>query len=341
MVRSERLLVDREGTLEERLGVCIVALSTVQPGEVVEADGDGRMVRSERLLVDREGALVERLGVGIAALNTVQQGEVVETDGDGRMVRSEGLLADCEGALVGVCIVALNTVQQGEVGVLEFCRLDPAGAPLNVCVRSTTGLHGACVLTSCAKADVAKTIARSGSSLLASLYPAAANAATLSGATALHAPGRAIAPAFWLAAPGQGHASASPGRAPRPLLLSSWPYAPRAAPAVCLPSPSPRRRPFAPASVKGDALVIAKHGLAVDRRHFPAAKHAECVGKRPAHCRGDLAGDAHRQRAHVLMLDRKCERPFLAKHRELLACFLGAAISLDPIGRCHARCHAS
>src|ERR1700683_3936644 len=142
MVRSERLLVDREGTLEERLGVCIVALSPVQPGEVVEADGDGRMVRSERLLVDREGALVERLGVGIAALNTVQQGEVVETDGDGRMVRSEGLLADCEGALVGVCIVALNTVQP----------------PLNVCVRSTTGLHGACVLTSCAKADVAKAI---------------------------------------------------------------------------------------------------------------------------------------------------------------------------------------
>jgi hypothetical protein len=75
----------------------------------------------------------------------------------------------------------------------------------------------------------------------------------------------------------------------------------------------------------------------LDRRLFPAAKHAERVGKRPPHCRGDLAGDAHRQRANVLMLDRKCERPFLAKHRELLACFLDAAISLDPIWRCHAR----
>jgi hypothetical protein len=88
-------------------------------------------------------------------------------------------------------------------------------------------------------------------------------------------------------------------------------------------------------------IALLVHGLAVDRRHFPAAEHAERVGKRPVHCRGDLAGDAHRQRANVLMLDRKCERPFLLKHRELLACFLGAAISLDPIWRCHARSHAS
>jgi hypothetical protein len=43
------------------------------------------------------------------------------------------------------------------------------------------------------------------------------------------------------------------------------------------------------------------------------------------------AGDAHRQWANVLMLDRKCERPFLPKHRELLARFLGATIPLDPI----------
>jgi hypothetical protein len=31
------------------------------------------------------------------------------------------------------------------------------------------------------------------------------------GATALHAPGRAIAPAFWLAAPGQGMLRLHPG----------------------------------------------------------------------------------------------------------------------------------
>jgi hypothetical protein len=83
----------------ERFGVGIAALSTVQPGEVVELDGDVRVFRSERLLVDREGALVERFGVGIAALSTVQPGEVVKLDGDVRaggdvrMVRSERLLA--------------------------------------------------------------------------------------------------------------------------------------------------------------------------------------------------------------------------------------------------------
>jgi hypothetical protein len=68
MVRSERLLVDREGALEERLGVGIAALIGVQHGEVVEVGGDVGMVRSERLLVDRDGAFEERLGVGIAAL---------------------------------------------------------------------------------------------------------------------------------------------------------------------------------------------------------------------------------------------------------------------------------
>jgi hypothetical protein len=82
--------------------------------------------------------------------------------------------------------------------------------------------------------------------------------ATTRSARARHVHGCAIAPASAasrLVVPGQ--ASASPRRAPRPPLLS-WPYAPRAAPAVWLPSPSPRRRPFPPASIKGDPFVIAK-----------------------------------------------------------------------------------
>jgi hypothetical protein len=63
------------------------------------------------------------------------------------------------------------------------------------------------------------------------------------------------------------------------------------------------------------------------------------VGKRPANCSGDLVGDAQCQRADVLGLDGKCKRPFLSKRTELLACFLDAALSLDPIWRCHARSH--
>jgi len=75
-------------------------------------------------------------------------------------------------------------------------------------------------------------------------------------------------------------------------------------------------RSFASASslgrraVKGDSLVIAKYGLAVDRRHFLAVKRAERVRKRPAHRRADLARDTDRQWANVLALDRNRERPF-------------------------------
>jgi hypothetical protein len=61
--------------------------------------------------------------------------------------------------------------------------------------------------------------------------------------------------------------------------------------------------------------------------------HAERIGKRPVHCRRDLAGGAHRQRTNVLMLGRKRERPSLPEHGELLWKFLGAAISLDPVSR--------
>jgi hypothetical protein len=97
----------------------------------------------------------------------------------------------------------------------------------------------------------------------------------------------------------------------------------------------PRVDRFGRRAIKGDALVMGKHGAAVDRRHFPVAKHAERVGKRPPHCRGNLVGDAQRQRANVLSLDRECERPFLSKHLELLARFLDATLSFDRIWRCH------
>ena len=70
---------------------------------------------------------------------------------------------------------------------------------------------------------------------------------------------------------------------------------------------------------------LQRTARAVDRRHFPASQHAERVRVRPAHCGPNLGGGANRQRAHVLPLDRKRERPFLSEHRELLPGFLGAA----------------
>jgi hypothetical protein len=94
---------------------------------------------------------------------------------------------------------------------------------------------------------------------------------------------------------------------------------------------------FGRRTVKGNTLVMAKYGLAVDWRHFPGNKDAKRVRKRPAHCRSNLMGSADRKRTNVLMLSRKRERPFLPEHRELLARLLCATISLDLICRWHGR----
>ena len=92
MVGAERLLRDRQRALEERLGVGVAALGSVQLGQVVERDGDIGVVGAERLLADRQRALEERLGVGVAALGSVQLGQVVERVGDIGVVGAERLL---------------------------------------------------------------------------------------------------------------------------------------------------------------------------------------------------------------------------------------------------------
>src|SRR4051812_2905414 len=58
MVRWQALLEDRDGALEERLGLGVAVGGLVEPGEVVEPGGEVRMVRPERLLADGQGALV-------------------------------------------------------------------------------------------------------------------------------------------------------------------------------------------------------------------------------------------------------------------------------------------
>ncbi len=78
MLGAEGLLIDRQRALEKRLNLGVLALLVVQPGEVVEAGGDGGMPGAEGLLLDCQRALVEWLGVGVAPLGAVQLGEVVE-----------------------------------------------------------------------------------------------------------------------------------------------------------------------------------------------------------------------------------------------------------------------
>ena len=63
MLRPERLLPDRQGSLVERPGLRVAALGPVKFGQVVEVRRELGMLRPERLLVDRQGAIIERLGL--------------------------------------------------------------------------------------------------------------------------------------------------------------------------------------------------------------------------------------------------------------------------------------
>ena len=63
MLGAERLLADRDGALEERLGLGVAAGGLVELGEVVEPAGEVGVLGAERLLADRDGALEERLGL--------------------------------------------------------------------------------------------------------------------------------------------------------------------------------------------------------------------------------------------------------------------------------------
>ena len=96
---------------------------------------------------------------------------------------------------------------------------------------------------------------------------------------------------------------------------------------------------FGRGAIKGNALVMVEHRMAVQRRHFPAAEHAQRVRKRPALCRGDLTGGVDRQRPNVFVVDRKRERPFFSELSELFPVVLDTAISLNPIR--HVRSHNS
>ena len=68
MLWSQVLLPDAQGSLVERLGLCILALLFVEVRQSIERIGYIGMLRSQLLLPDLQGTLVERLGLGILAL---------------------------------------------------------------------------------------------------------------------------------------------------------------------------------------------------------------------------------------------------------------------------------
>ena len=77
MVRPQRLFIDRQRALVERLGLAGSALSAIQVREVVDARRHVRVVWPQRLFKDRQRALEQRFGIAVAALSAVQRGEVV------------------------------------------------------------------------------------------------------------------------------------------------------------------------------------------------------------------------------------------------------------------------
>jgi hypothetical protein len=102
-------------------------------------------------------------------------------------------------------------------------------------------------------------------------------------------------------------------------------------------NPSPQRRPFRPARRQGRCVGHSKVRPGSRPKPISSGQARRACREATSPLPRRPRGRRHRQRANVLMLDRKCERPFLPEHRELLRGFLGAAISLDPICRRHAR----
>ena len=85
---------------------------------------------------------------------------------------------------------------------------------------------------------------------------------------------------------------------------------------------------FGRRAIQGDALIMRKDGPAVECCQFPDAQDAERVGQRPPHRGGDFAAGARRQRANVVKLEWKRQRPFLPQHQKLLGGVFDAAIAL-------------
>ena len=89
MVRTQRLLADRQGAAAQRLGLGVPALGVVEGRQVVEALGRVGVVRAQRLLADRQGAAAQRLGLGVPALGVVEGRQVVEAVGRAGVVRAQ------------------------------------------------------------------------------------------------------------------------------------------------------------------------------------------------------------------------------------------------------------
>ena len=68
VVRTERLLADRQRALVEPLRLAVLALVSIHERQVIEGVGHVGVARAEGLLPDRQRALVEPLRLAVLAL---------------------------------------------------------------------------------------------------------------------------------------------------------------------------------------------------------------------------------------------------------------------------------
>src|ERR1700738_2052715 len=94
MIAPERLLVNRQRTLVERLGVGVAALVVIEQRQIVQRRRDLGMIAPECLLVNGQRTLVQRLGVGVAGFAAIQLSQIVQRRCDLGMVAPEHLFAN-------------------------------------------------------------------------------------------------------------------------------------------------------------------------------------------------------------------------------------------------------
>ena len=107
MIRAERLLVNRQRALVQRLGLRVLALGEVEPSQVVAARGYIGVIGTQSFLINRQRALVQRLGLRVLALGFVEQSQAVQAHDHIGMVRAvvflghfESLPGDNDGTVI-------------------------------------------------------------------------------------------------------------------------------------------------------------------------------------------------------------------------------------------------
>ena len=132
VVGAEGFLADRQRSLVELLGLCVLGLAVVEACEVVEARRRIGVVGAEGLFLDRQSSLVERLRLGVLGLLGVEECEVVEARRRIKMVRADVLFCHRKSfASQDDTAVVLTRSEQVENFVVERLPLDTGPSVLS------------------------------------------------------------------------------------------------------------------------------------------------------------------------------------------------------------------